>query len=147
MIRRPPRSTLFPYMTLFRSVNSSSPASRARLTMLSSSGPANIPGNSVSTAIFTPPANSNPASTSGSFFNDLQRATQALFRAARQQQRTNRVNRHSLSANNFPNVLRMQPQFINCRSLALDRRHRHLVGVLHQTFDDVFEKGLHGRGT
>src|SRR5260221_4539005 len=30
MIRRPPRSTLFPYTTLFRSIMTSSPARRAR---------------------------------------------------------------------------------------------------------------------
>src|SRR2546422_3274593 len=38
MIRRPPRSTLFPYTTLFRSCQSSSP-----LSMLSNSNPTRLP--------------------------------------------------------------------------------------------------------
>src|SRR5438034_8789028 len=38
MVRRPPRSTLFPYTTLFRSVGRGNPYRRARRT-----GPAGIP--------------------------------------------------------------------------------------------------------
>src|SRR6266436_8432366 len=130
-------------------LNSSKPFARARLMMLSSSGPANIPGNSVSTAIFIclPPTKSISASTvGGRFLNDFERATQALLGATREQQRPNRVNRHSLTANDFPDVLGVQPQFIDCRPLAFDRGHGHVIGMLHQPFDDVFEKGLHGRG-
>src|SRR5215510_13046099 len=99
--------------------------------MLSSSGPANIPGNSVSTAIFIclPPTKSNPASTGGRFLNDFERATQALLGAAREQQRPNRVNRHPLTADDFADVLRMQPQFIDRGPLAFDRRYRDILGM------------------
>src|SRR5262245_51597980 len=116
--------------------------------MLSSSGPANIPGNSVSTAIFIclPPTKSNPASTGGRFLNDFEPSTQPLLGATREQQRSNRVYRHPLSANDFADILRMQPQFINGRPFPLDRRHGDVLGMLNQPFDDVFEKGLHGRG-
>src|SRR6267154_6246485 len=116
--------------------------------MLSSSGPANIPGNSVSTAIFIclPPTKSNPASMGGRFFNDFECATQTLLCTTREQQRPNRVNRHPLPANDLAHILRMQPQFINRRPLPLDRRHDHVIEMLYQPFDDVFEKGLHGRG-
>src|SRR6266540_4796180 len=45
MIRRPPRSTLFPYTTLFRS--STRPDARARRRMRSSSGPPSVHRTSV----------------------------------------------------------------------------------------------------
>ena len=77
------------------------------------------------------------------FFDYFQGAAQALFGAARQQQRSNRVDRHALAANDFADILRMQPQLINRRPFPLHRRHRDSVRVLDQAFDDVFEKRLH----
>src|SRR5213075_3024923 len=64
----------------------------------------------------------------GRFLNDFERATQALLCAAREQQRPNRVNRHPLPADDFADILRMQPQLIHRRPFPLHRRHRHVVG-------------------
>src|SRR6185437_13221658 len=119
---------------------------------------ANIAGNKVRTSIFTQSSSfSSSFSCSKSIsrtrtrtknesrpvLDNLHRATHSLLRAARQQQRPDRVDRHPLPANDLADVLRIQPQFINRRPLALDRGDRHRVRVLHQPFNDILEKGLH----
>src|SRR5262249_47830878 len=43
------------------------------------------------------------------FFNYLQRAAESALGAPGQQQRPDRVNRHALSPDYFPDILRMQP--------------------------------------
>src|SRR5882762_1685886 len=130
--------------------------------MLSSSGPTNIAGNNVSTSIFidSAPNAASPGLDSFSrilarlprlfsgflarvIFHDLQRATEPLFGAARQQQGANRVDRHALPPDHFAHILRVQAQLINSSSFPLDRRYGDGVRILHQTFDDVFEKRLH----
>src|SRR6266853_4314073 len=106
-------------------LNSSRPFARARLMMLSSSGPANIAGNSVSTAILIRPhPRPHPRSqesqdedenkedndpvllsfhrlTASLLFHNLQSATQALFGATCQQKRSDGIDRRALAANNF----------------------------------------------
>jgi hypothetical protein len=77
-------------------------------------------------------------------FHNLQRAAQTLLRAAGQQQRPDRVDGHALPPDDLAHVLRMQAQLVNSCAFPFDRRDRHGIGILHQPFDDVFEKGLHG---
>src|SRR6266705_1940529 len=160
--------------------NSNNPFVRARLMMLSSSGPANIAGNNVSTSIFIWLRLSNRAveqwsggvaensivpqsaqslrhsitpvfqcacSTGRILFDYFQRAAQALPGAARQQQRSNRVDGHALPANHLPDVLRVQAQLIDSSSLSLDGRDRHFCRKVHQPFDDEFEKALHRKNS
>src|SRR5438876_9407333 len=55
--------------------------------------------------------------------DNFEGAAHSLLRAAGQEQRTNRVNRHPLPANYLTDILRIQAQFINRRPLALDRRY------------------------
>src|ERR1044071_3202923 len=123
--------------------------------MLSSSGPANMAGNNVSTSIFIllPAAIlehwawAAPVLVSLAcrvFFYDFQGAAQTAVGAARQQQRPNGVNGHALAANYLADILRMEAQFINRRAFALDGCDSYSVRMLHKSFDDVFEKGLHG---
>src|SRR5215510_457062 len=126
--------------------------------MLSSSGPANIAGNKVSTSIFTSPCSSSPSFSFSSshkifedenenededdsslLFHDFQRATDALFCAASQQQGSDRVDRHSLAPDHFADVRWVQTQFVDCRPFPFHRRNRHGIGMLHQPFNDVFE--------
>src|SRR4051812_15632642 len=96
--------------------------------MLKSSGPTNISGNKVSTSIFMLEKTS---STNGGhkraatnlrrfLLDDFNRATQTFFRAAREQERSNRVNRHSLFANYFSNIVLMQAQLINRQPIFID---------------------------
>src|SRR2546429_3404939 len=50
MIRRPPRSTLFPYTTLFRSLRTDSPAGRGAAPRRHQIGPGNPPSGLLGTA-------------------------------------------------------------------------------------------------
>src|SRR5882672_5617078 len=110
--------------------------------MLSSSGPANMPGNSVRTWIFMPsaraPSGLDPAAvlTRWLLFDDFQRATQAAFGTAGQQERANRIDRHALAPNDPANVLRIQPQFIDGRSFPFHGCDGHFIGMFDQPFDD-----------
>ena len=56
------------------------------------------------------------------FFHNLHRATQTFLRASGQKQRANRVDRHALPSDDFANIRRIQPQFINRHARALHRR-------------------------
>src|SRR5438045_1417578 len=97
--------------------------------MLSSSGPANIAGNKVSTSIFMAARicqalicqGPGPASFLGSFLDDFQRATLPFSGRAHLEQRTYRVDRCALFADNLADVRRMDAQFINGHAFALDR--------------------------
>src|SRR5690242_4918039 len=98
--------------------------------MLSSSGPANIAGNSVSTSIFmaspgrqqvpltqspakrrSPPYRHRSGLANRILFHNLKSAAQALLGAAGQEQRSDRIDGHSLASDYFSNVLGVQAQF------------------------------------
>src|SRR2546428_116445 len=100
--------------------NTSAPDMRARLMMLSSSGPANIPGNNVRTSIcMAVPAVRNTPSWSAKpsafrpLFHNFDRTAQSLFCAAYLQQRPYGLTRRTLLADDLPHVHRMQAQFID----------------------------------
>ena len=57
--------------------------------------------------------------------------------------RADGVDGHALTANDLAHILRMQTQFVNRRAFPFDRGDGHAIGMLHETLDDVFEKGLH----
>src|ERR1041385_499499 len=115
---------------------------RALCTMLTSSGPANKAGNNVSTSIFMP-MRARADSTGLAVLDDLHRAAQPLLGAAGQQQRSNRVDGHSLPPDDLSHVGWIHAQFVDRHAVALHRRDAHLVGMLHESFNDKFEKGLH----
>src|SRR5688572_22174368 len=126
--------------------NSSWPASRARCTMLTSRGPLNISGKRVSTSIFicSLPRRRDSSCRSLLFvLDDLEGATQALLGAAGQQQRTDGIDRHTLSSDNTAHVAFVQPQFVNRHPIALHRRNRHVIRILHQPFDHEFQERFH----
>src|SRR5437899_6087072 len=137
---------------------SSNPACRARLMMLSSSGPANIAGNKVSTSIFTSSSSSSSSSSNfdyedededdlASVLDNLQRAAQPLLGAAGQQERPDGVDRLPLPPDDPAHVLRIETQLVHRRALARHRRDRDRLGPRHKPFDNVFEKGLHDGNT
>src|ERR1700744_2669232 len=89
---------------------SSKPDLRARMMMLSSSGPANIAGNKVSTSIFI--SRRRCSRHKSLVFDDLDRATHALLGAAGLQERTDGIDRRALAADDLAHVRRIQAQFI-----------------------------------
>src|SRR5258708_30084687 len=97
--------------------------------MLTSSGPVNISGNKVSTSIFMLPFPRGEGSTRRLFLNNLQHAAQALFRAAGREQGANGVNRHPLPANDPPDIIRVEAQFVNRQPVAFDWSDGHFVGL------------------
>src|SRR3712207_8048195 len=63
MIRRPPRSTLFPYTTLFRSTTGRSPASRRASSAVSREKPTTFGTSTVSGSLATVSSTRDPLST------------------------------------------------------------------------------------
>src|SRR5438105_5310432 len=111
--------------------------------MLTSSGPANISGNKVSTSIFMLHSRRRGHSARRPVFDNFQHAAQTLFGAARREQRADRIDRHSLPPNHPPHVARSKAQFIYGHAVALHWSDRYLVAMFHQSFDQIFQESLH----
>src|SRR5438477_10142171 len=123
--------------------NSSSPALLARWTMLTSKGPANISGKSVSTSTFMLHLWHDSLLPGRLLFDDFDGATLAFARAPGEEQGTNRVNRHALTTDDAAHIAGIHTQFVNGHTGAINRRDGDLVGIFDQTFHHVFQKGLH----
>src|SRR5215211_712460 len=113
--------------------------------MLTSRGPLNISGKRVSTSTFIPLSRSTRRCAGVLLFvlDDLDGATQTLFGAARQQQGADRIDRHALPPDDPSDIAFVQAQFVNRHSIPLHRSDNHVVGMLHQPFDNVFQEPLH----
>jgi hypothetical protein len=68
---------------------------------------------------------------------------QILLGAAGQEQGAKGIDRHPLSSDYFADVIRVHPQFVNGQGVLNHRSHGHIIRMIHQPFDHVFQKGLH----
>src|SRR2546423_7056394 len=112
--------------------------------ILTSSGPANISGNKVSTSIFMLHFQGGKRSARRPVLNNFQGASQTLARAAGREQGANRVDRHALPANHPPHILRIEAQLVNRQPIALDWSYRYLARMFDESLNDIFQERLHG---